>query len=297
MRGIIQVLQCSFLFNHCIESHPPALDKMNFLFELCSKDVFKGKKWKTVDFLFRCSFWERHKSLWELKARLGWPGTGGGGGQVPPAGPLSTESACGWTPSGFWEDAGSRFRGSAGGGSSEQPLASLWPLCEGALTMGHGISSAAGVRAGRWKGSPRDTQQGPRRHLPENLRANKRLYNTVTIHTLQCLECVRKNLQDVGDGMLKLSPANVQWLITISIREKALILPRLSLLINFPLSFSIFGVWKQALAPNASLLCDQHTQSMGNLATRVIDFRKQNNRKDNKRWLTFALRLADCDGY
>lgn len=56
-------------------------------------------------------------------------------------------------------------------------------------------------------------------------------------------------------------------------------------------------MWKQTTS-DLSQLEDQHMQSIGPLATRESQIlENKNNRNSNKRWLTFALRLADCDGY
>lgn len=59
--------------------------------------------------------------------------------------------------------------------------------------------------------------------------------------------------------MLKASPANVPPLITIPVQEKALIVPRLSLLISFPPSPS--GL--KTSTPDLSLLHDQLTLPIG----------------------------------
>lgn len=171
------------------------------------------KEAKTVD-LFHCFFWERHKSLWELKGRLGRPAASWGWG----------ETGANRSPYDHWARICLRLdpRWILGGCGLLPPRVSrCWKLWA-ALGFFMVIlwiridrwSSAHSVQipvpAGRRKTPPWDTRYRHRRHLTESLQENKRLYNIVIIHTLQCLECVRKkNLQDVGKWTLKPSQADV----------------------------------------------------------------------------------------
>lgn len=154
MRGIIKVLLCP-LFKPPYWA-PRLWIKWIFSLSYVQKTYSKergGKQW--ISYFIAPSEKGVRSLSWELQARLGWPGAvwSRGEGQVPPAWPPTMESACGWTPSGFWEDAGSGFRGSAGGGSSEQPLASLWSLCEWVLTTDQAPAAwnFQGSRGGGWQ--------------------------------------------------------------------------------------------------------------------------------------------------
>lgn len=185
----------------------------SFLFKLSSKDMFK-REWKTVDFLFHCIFWEKQEIL-RAKGTFGlaWCRPGVGRGQVPTAWPVSAESAPSQIPCGFLEDAGrmplraSRWR------SPEHSSTSVWSLWTG-IDHSSGACSCQFQCLPGWghTGKPSLWQSRHRRLLTENLEENKGLYNTVMIHTLQCLERIRKkNLQHGGNWMLKPSQAKVKW--------------------------------------------------------------------------------------
>ena len=243
------------------------------------------KEVETVNFSFHCFFWERHKSLWELKVG-GLPGTAGGRerqGTVAHVWLLSRNNllAAGprVDPGRVWAPAsegpqGVEARDSPlllGGHSVNRP----WPLIEGPV---HANSMPARVGAGRWETPPCDAWSRHGRHLPENLRENKCLPNTVIIHTQQRLECVRKrNLQDVGKRMWKPSQADVKWFNKhLGLREQNTGVQSSN---QFPFLFLHFrAMWKQTTS-NLSHLDDQHVQSIGSLATRVTDFRKQKQQK------------------